>query len=99
MKVATEIIIRPIITEKYLQAAEKLNQYAFVVDKHANKFQIKEAIEKLYDVKVDRVNTQQYIGKIKVRNTRKGLAVGRVNRYKKAIITLKEGKIDIYENI
>jgi large subunit ribosomal protein L23 len=57
MKVATEIIIRPIITEKYLQAAEKLNQYAFVVDKNANKFQIKEAIEKLYDVKVDRVNT------------------------------------------
>jgi len=99
MKVATEIIIRPIITEKYLQAAEKLNQYVFVVDKHANKFQIKEAIEKLYDVKVDRVNTQQYIGKVKMRNTTKGLAVGRVNRYKKAIITLKEGKIDIYENI
>jgi large subunit ribosomal protein L23 len=99
MKVATEIIIRPIITEKYLQAAEKLNQYAFVVDKHANKFQIKEAIEKLYDVKVDRVNTQQYIGKVKMRNTTKGLAVGRANRYKKAIITLKEGKIDIYENI
>ncbi len=99
MKVATEIIIRPIITEKYLQAAEKLNQYAFVVDKRANKYQIKEAIEKLYNVKVDRVNTQQYIGKVKVRNTRKGLAIGRVNRYKKAIITLKEGKIDIYENI
>ena len=99
MKVATEIIIRPIITEKYLQAAEKLNKYAFVVDKHANKYQIKEAIEKLYNVKVERINTQQYIGKVKVRNTRKGLAVGRVNRYKKAIITLKEGKIDIYENI
>lgn len=99
MKLITEIIIKPIITEKYLQAAEKLKQYAFIVDKKANKYQIKQAIEKLYDVKVDRVNTQQYIGKVKIRNTRKGLAIGRVNRYKKAIITLKEGNIDIYANI
>jgi large subunit ribosomal protein L23 len=100
MKIATEIIIKPIITEKYLQSADKLGQYAFVVDKKANKYQIKNAIEKLYDVKVDRVNTQQYIGKVKMRNTKRGLAVGRVNRYKKAIVTLKEGfKIDIYANI
>lgn len=100
MKLITEIIIKPIITEKYLQTAQKLNQYAFVVDKKASKFQIKNAIEKLYDVKVDRVNTQQYIGKIKMKNTTKGLAVGRVNRHKKAIITLKDGyTIDIYANI
>lgn len=100
MKVATEIIIKPVITEKYLQLAEKLKQYAFIVDKNANKYQIKNAIEKLYDVKVDRVNTQQYIGKVKTRNTTKGLAIGRVNRHKKAIITLKEGyTIDIYANI
>lgn len=100
MKIDTEIIIKPIITEKYLQSAEKLRQYAFVVDKKANKYQIKNAIEKLYNVKVDRVNTQQYIGKIKIRNTKKGLAIGRVNRYKKAILTLKEGyTIDIYAHI
>ncbi|HPQ08232.1 MAG TPA: 50S ribosomal protein L23 [Bacteroidia bacterium] len=100
MKISTEIIIKPIITEKYLQSADKLGQYAFVVDKKANKYQIKNAIEKLYDVKVDRVNTQQYIGKVKMRNTTKGLAVGRVNRYKKAIVTLKDGyNIDIYANI
>ncbi|GAB4450643.1 MAG: 50S ribosomal protein L23 [Bacteroidia bacterium] len=100
MKIATEIIIKPIITEKYLQAAEKLGQYAFVVDKKANKYQIKNAIEKLYNVKVESVNTQQYVGKVKMRNTTKGLAIGRVNRNKKAIITLKDGySIDIYANI
>ncbi|GAB4206959.1 MAG: 50S ribosomal protein L23 [Bacteroidia bacterium] len=100
MKLATEIIIKPIITEKYLQIAEKQNQYGFVVDRKANKYQIKNAIEKLYNVKVDRVNTQQYIGKVKVRNTKKGLAVGKVNRYKKAIVTLKDNyTIDIYANI
>ncbi|MCX7728451.1 MAG: 50S ribosomal protein L23 [Bacteroidia bacterium] len=100
MKLVTEIIVKPIITEKYLQIAEKQKQYAFVVDKKANKYQIKNAIEKLYDVKVDRVNTQQYIGKVKMRNTTKGLAIGRVNRYKKAIVTLKDNySIDIYKNI
>ncbi len=100
MKVITEIIIKPIITEKYIQIAEKLKQYAFIVDKKANKHQIKEAIEHLYNVKVENVNTQQYIGKVKTRNTTKGLAVGRVNRYKKAILTLKDGHhIDIYANV
>lgn len=100
MKVITEIIIKPIITEKYIQIAEKLKQYAFIVDKKANKHQIKEAIEHLYNVKVENVNTQQYIGKVKTRNTTKGLAVGRVNRYKKAILTLKDGhNIDIYANV
>lgn len=100
MKTISEIIIKPLITEKYLQAAEKQKQYAFIVDKKANKFQIKEAIEKLYNVKVDKVNTQQYIGKVKYRNTKKGLSVGRVNRNKRAIVTLKDGyNIDIYANI
>lgn len=99
MKTIAEIIIKPLITEKYLQAAEKLGQYAFIVDRKANKYQIKQAIEKLYDVKVDKVNTQQYIGKIKSKNTKKGLSIGRANRNKKAIITLKKGKIDIYANI
>jgi len=100
MKVPAEVIIKPVITEKYIQLAEKLGQYAFIVDRKANKYQIKNAIEQLYNVKVDRVNTQQYIGKIKVRNTKRGISIGRVNRYKKAIVTLKEGyKIDIYANI
>jgi large subunit ribosomal protein L23 len=100
MRVITEIIIKPIITEKYLKIAETQNQYGFIVDRKANKYQIKKAIEELYKVKVEKVNTQQYIGKIKVRNTKRGIAIGRVNRYKKAIVTLKDNyTIDLYANI
>jgi len=80
--------------------AEKLNRYGFVVDKKANKVQIKQAIETMYGVTVKSVNTQQYVGKVKTRNTTRGIAVGRVNRSKKAIITLKDGDmIDFYSNI
>lgn len=95
-----EILIKPIITEKMTSQAEKLNRYGFVVDKKANKVQIKQAIETMYGVTVKSVNTQQYVGKVKTRNTTRGLAVGRVNRSKKAIITLKDGDmIDFYSNI
>jgi len=85
-----EILIKPIITEKMTAQAEKLNRYGFVVAKEANKLEIKAAIEKMYNVKVDSVNTQQYVGKVKTRNTTRGVAVGRVNRNKKAIVTLKK---------
>ncbi len=95
-----EILVKPIITEKMTAQAEKLNRYGFVVAKEANKLEIKAAVEKMYNVKVDTVNTQQYVGKIKTRNTTRGVAVGRVNRSKKAIITLKEGEvIDFYASI
>jgi len=95
-----EILIKPIITEKMTAQAEKLNRYGFVVAKEANKLEIKAAIEKMYNVKVDSVNTQQYVGKVKTRNTTRGVAVGRVNRNKKAIVTLKQGEvIDFYASI
>ena len=95
-----EILVKPIITEKMTAQAEKLNRYGFVVAKEANKLEIKGAIEKMYGVKVDSVNTQQYVGKVKTRNTTRGVAIGRVNRYKKAIITLKKGEIiDFYASI
>jgi large subunit ribosomal protein L23 len=94
------ILVKPIITEKMTAQAEKLNRYGFVVEKTANKLQIKEAVEKMYNVKVDSVNTQQYAGKVKTRNTTRGVAVGRVNRIKKAIVTLKQGEvIDFYASI
>lgn len=94
------VLIKPIITEKMTAQAEKLNRYGFVVAREANKLQIKEAIEKTYNVKVDAVNTQQYAGKIKTRNTTRGTAIGRVNRNKKAIVTLKKGEIiDFYASI
>lgn len=94
------ILVKPIITEKMTSQAEKLNRYGFVVAKAANKLEIKAAVEKMYNVKVDSVNTQQYVGKVKTRNTTRGLAVGRVNRNKKAIVTLKQGEvIDFYASI
>ena len=95
-----EILIKPIITEKMTSQSEKLNRYGFVVAKTANKLEIKAAIEKMYGVKVDSVNTQQYVGKVKTRNTTRGLAVGRVNRGQKAIVTLKQGEvIDFYASV
>lgn len=95
-----EILIKPIITEKMTSLAEKLNRYGFIVHKSANKVQIKDAVEKTYGVKVDSVNTQQYVGKVKMRNTTRGLAIGRVNRSKRAYVTLKAGEvIDFYANI
>lgn len=95
-----EILIKPIITEKMTAQAEKLNRYGFVVAKEANKLEIKAAVEKMYGVKVDSVNTQQYVGKVKTRNTTRGLAIGRVNRGKKAVVTLKQGEvIDFYASI
>ncbi|MBK6835494.1 MAG: 50S ribosomal protein L23 [Bacteroidetes bacterium] len=95
-----EILIKPIITEKMTSLAEKLNRYGFVVDRKANKVQIKQAIEAMYGVTVKAVNTQQYVGKVKTRNTTRGMAVGRVNRSKKAMVTLKSGDvIDFYSSI
>ena len=95
-----EILIKPIITEKMTSLAEKLNRYGFLVDRSANKVQIRQAVEKMYGVKVESVNTQQYVGKVKTRNTTRGIAVGRVNRSKRAFVTLKNGEaIDFYANI
>lgn len=95
-----DILIRPVVTEKMERLTEKVNQYGFIVDKRANKLQIKKAIEELYGVTVDSVNTMRYAGKVKSRYTRTGVLVGRTNSYKKAIVTLKEGeKIDFYSNI
>ncbi len=95
-----EILVKPIITEKLTAQGEKLNRYGFIVDRSANKIEIKNAIEKAYGVKVASVNTQQYVGKVKTRNTTRGMAVGRVNRNKRAYVTLKDGEtIDFYASI
>ena len=95
-----EVLVKPIITEKMTAQSEKLNRYGFVVDKTANKVEIKNAVEKMYSVTVNTVNTQNYVGKVKTRNTTQGMAVGRVNKHKKAIVTLKAGEtIDFYAGI
>jgi large subunit ribosomal protein L23 len=95
-----DVIVKPIITEKYTALGEKLNRYGFIVNMDANKVQIKSAVEKAYGVKVKDVNTQRYIGKTKTRYTKAGFISGVVNRQKKAIITLADGEtIDFYSNI
>jgi large subunit ribosomal protein L23 len=94
------IILKPVVTEKLTEQGEKLNRYGFVVEKTANKVQIRNAVEKLYGVTVDSVNTQNYVGKVKTRNTTQGVAIGRVNKHKRAIVTLKAGdSIDFYAGI
>lgn len=94
------IIIKPIITEKLTVQGEKLNRYGFIVDREANKLQIKAAVEQMYNVKVDFVNTVNYHGKRKSRYTKAGMLKGRTNHYKKAYVTLAgEDKIDFYANI
>ena len=94
------IIVKPVITEKMTAQGEKFNRYGFVVAKAANKVEIKSAVEKLYGVTVEAVNTQNYVGKVKTRNTTKGIAIGRVNQHKKAVVTLKAGEsIDFYASI
>ncbi|MBR8536454.1 50S ribosomal protein L23 [Carboxylicivirga sp. A043] len=95
-----KVIIKPIVTEKMTELGEKLNRFAFVVDKKANKLQIKDAVEELYNVSVESVNTMVYAGKSKSRYTKSGVIVGRTNSFKKAVVTLAEGDtIDFYSNI
>ena len=94
------IIIKPIVTEKLTIQGEKLNRYGFIVDREANKLQIKAAVEQMYNVTVADVNTVNYHGKRKSRYTKAGMLQGRANHYKKAIVTLAgEDKIDFYANI
>lgn len=94
------IIIKPVITEKMTKMGDKFNLVGFIVEKSANKIQIKKAVEDLYGVKVEEVNAMIYPGKSKSRYTKKGFINGRTNMYKKAIVKLAEGeKIDFYSNI
>jgi len=94
------ILIKPIVTEKMTAQGEEFNRYGFVVEKSANKLEIKLAVEELYDVKVSEVNTMRYAGKRKQRHTKSGVSVGKTASYKKAVVTLAEGEvIDFYSNI
>lgn len=95
-----DILIRPIVTEKMTIQADKLNRYAVIVEKTANKLQIRKAIQDMYGVSVQGVNTMRYGGKAKSRYTKTGFVTGRTNAFKKAIITLASGeKIDFFSNI
>ena len=94
------ILLKPIVTEKMTDQGEEMNRYGFIVDKNANKIEIKKAVEELYGVTVESVNTMRYGGKAKSRYTKSGIITGKSKSYKKAIITLAEGEnIDFYSNI
>lgn len=94
---ARGILVKPLITEKAQNTSESLNQYSFVVDKKANKLEIKSAVEKMFNVSVVDVNTSNMPSKMKSRSTRKGVVRGRVSGYKKAVVTLPKGEvIDLY---
>ena len=94
------VLVKPIITEKAEMLSETLGQYSFVVDRRANKIQIRKAVEDLYSVTVESVNTMVMPGKQKNRSTRSGVLKGRKASYKKAIVTLSEGEsIDHFGDI
>ncbi|MEE0451831.1 MAG: 50S ribosomal protein L23 [Peptacetobacter sp.] len=85
-----DVIIRPVVTEKSMtEMADK--KYTFVVDKKANKTEIKKAVEAIFDVKVEKVNTLNYDGKMK----RMGRTQGRTASFKKAVVKLTEGSKEI----
>ncbi len=100
----TDILKRPLITEKVATLPEKIKgekeRYAFLVDKKANKIQIAEAVKEMYGVEVDAVNTMNYRGKVKTRYTKSRVISGKTKSYKKAIVTLaKDEFIDFYSDI
>jgi large subunit ribosomal protein L23 len=95
-----EILLKPIVTEKMTSQGEKFNRYGFLVARKANKLEIKKAVEDLYGVNVESVNTINYAGKNKTRYTKSGMMKGRTTATKKAVVTLAKGEtIDFYSNI
>ena len=98
MKSARDIIIRPVVSEKSYAGLER-NSYTFLVDTRANKTEIKEAVQRIWDVSVVSVNTLNRRGKQKGRNTRGGRVSGSRPNEKRAIVTLAEGDaIEIFES-
>ena len=95
-----QILIRPLVTEKMSAITDKQGKYGFIVNRDANKIEIKQAVEKNYGVTVLKVNTINVDGKRKYRYTAKGIIEGRSQSYKKAIIKLQAGEtIDFYANV
>ena len=89
-----DIIIKPVVTENSMDDMAD-GKYTFVVDRRANKTEIKNAIEQIFDVKVDKVNTMNMKGKMK----RMGVHQGRRANWKKAIVRLSEGNIEYFEGM
>lgn len=89
-----DVIIEPIITEKSMTASQEENKFTFIVKKGANKIQIKNAIQNIYNVHVTGINVINVPAKKVTRGTR---YKGTLSAYKKAIVTIKEGEtINLY---
>ena len=96
----SDVLIKPVLSEKVNRLTEKYNRYTFIVDKKANKLEIKKAVEEFYGIQVQDVNTLVMPSKAKSRNTKAGVLTGRKPAKKKAIVTVAEGEtIDLYSNI
>ncbi len=94
---AKQILIKPVLTEKSSKLTDKRNTYVFVVGRDANKLEIKKAVEDMFNVAVDTVNTALMPGKPKTRSTRTTIVRGRKSPFKKAYVTLAPGEtIDIF---
>ena len=96
----SDVLIKPILSEKANNQQEKLRRYAFRVDKKANKLEIKRAVENFYGVTVTDVNTVVAPAKRKTRYTKARFIAGQKSSYKKAFVTVAAGEtIDLYSNI
>lgn len=96
----TDVLVKPILTEKANNQQEKLGRYSFKVDKKANKLEIKTAVEDFYGVSVIDVNTVVVPAKNKTKFTKAGFIKGVKSSYKKAYVTIAKGEtIDLYANI
>jgi len=97
MKSVYDVIKAPLITEKGTHVSETAGQIVFKVDSAATKQEIKHAVEKLFEVKVEHVRTVNYLGKIR---KRMGRPIGRRSDWKKAYVTLAEGQsLDLLEQV
>jgi len=94
------VLIKPILTEKATKESELQNRFGFVVEKNANKIQIKKAVEQAYGVSVVSVNTRISRANRSTKYTKNGLITAKTGAYKKAFVQVKEGEtIDLYTNI
>ena len=100
MKDPRKVILEPILTEKALRLKDEFNQYVFKVDKNSNKIEIKQALEKRFDVQVKSLRVINVNGKARQRFTRTGRVSGYTSSFKKAVVTLdKDSKLDFLENL
>ncbi len=95
-----EILIRPLITEKMTNLTADHGQYGFLVNPKSNKIEIAKAIEKKFNVHVVEVKTINHHGKTKTQFRKSGKFTGKTPKYKKAMVTLKEGEtIELIEQV